>query len=561
MSHINDNDYLPSYEESICCPPKKDKLVENMTVHLLNTFRRINPCFEYNTSRNPKRILTKPSLACKNDGYDNEYSDYILYVNDWIGPIHDERRYLIIDLLGSGTFGQVVKCKDTETNELVGIKVIKNKPAYTKQSLLEVDVLEHLNNVSDPYDEHHILRLYDSFMFRNHLCLVFELLSVNLYELLKQNHFKGFSIYLVRLLAMQLLDTLSTTKKYNIIHCDLKPENILLKSLDDDEDNDSSIPEIKVIDFGSACYEFEQSYSYIQSRFYRSPEVLLGLTYTTAIDMWSFGCIVAELYLGLPLFPGSSEYNQLSRIIETVGHIPDYMIQNGKYSHRYYNRYKSKDPITGQVKVSYQLKDMTQYSEERNKVERESKRYFSTYVLDDLVLKYPHRLQQANCEDEIDQEMELRKQLLDFLKKVLQVDPLKRLTPDEAMKHPFITYSCFESVKDQEVTTGMSRNSSQDELLLSSFGKKNDEENDYMSSEDEMSSMLTHFRRKSIARSSLSVSPFSRKRFESLQKNSLLASPSMEEEEDHNEDVITSPNLSSTSNSLRLRNNRTKMQQ
>jgi dual specificity protein kinase YAK1 len=91
----------------------------------------------------------------------------------------------------------------------------------------------------------------------------------------------------------------------------LKPENILLRSLE--------VPSIKVIDFGSACLENQQTYSYIQSRFYRSPEVLLGLKYTTAIDMWSFGCIVAELFLGLPIFPGNSEYNQLTRITETMG--------------------------------------------------------------------------------------------------------------------------------------------------------------------------------------------------------------------------------------------------
>lgn len=62
-------------------------------------------------------------------------------------------------------------------------------------------------------------------------------------------------------------------------------------------------------------------YTYIQSRFYRSPEVLVGLPYTSAIDMWSLGCIAAELFLGLPLFPGSSEYNQITRIVEMIGYV------------------------------------------------------------------------------------------------------------------------------------------------------------------------------------------------------------------------------------------------
>jgi dual specificity tyrosine-phosphorylation-regulated kinase 2/3/4 len=97
-------------------------------------------------------------------------------------------------------------------------------------------------------------------------------------------------------------------KQLEIIHCDLKPENILLK-----EENKSGI---KIIDFGSSTFIDEKVYTYIQSRFYRAPEIMLGIPYTTAIDMWSLGCIMAELYIGYPLFPGESENDQMSRIME-----------------------------------------------------------------------------------------------------------------------------------------------------------------------------------------------------------------------------------------------------
>lgn len=170
-----------------------------------------------------------------------------------------------------------------------------------------------MNHRYDPDDKHHLLRLRDTFVHKKHLCLVFELLSVNLYELIKQNHFRGLSTNLVRVFTAQLLDALTVMNEARIIHCDLKPENVLLKNLES--------PTIKVIDFGSACHEVQTMYTYIQSRFYRSPEVLIGLPYTSAIDMWSLGCIAAELFLGLPLFPGSSEYNQLSRIIEMLGYV------------------------------------------------------------------------------------------------------------------------------------------------------------------------------------------------------------------------------------------------
>ena len=87
-----------------------------------------------------------------------------------------------------------------------------------------------------------------------------------------------------------------------IIHRDLKPENILIYPKGEGGQNG-----IKVIDFGSSCYEHERIYTYIQSRFYRAPEIILGIPYTMAIDMWSFGCIIAELYTGYPIFPGENE--------------------------------------------------------------------------------------------------------------------------------------------------------------------------------------------------------------------------------------------------------------
>lgn len=129
-----------------------------------------------------------------------------------------------------------------------------------------------------------------------------------------------------------------------IIHCDLKPENILLKDpranrprnsdsnpayIPDDFNPIHSQYQIKVIDFGSSCYENERLYTYVQSRFYRSPEVILGLPYTTAIDMWSFGCILVELYTGYPLFPGENEADQLACIMEVKGLPPKDIISAG----------------------------------------------------------------------------------------------------------------------------------------------------------------------------------------------------------------------------------------
>jgi dual specificity tyrosine-phosphorylation-regulated kinase 2/3/4 len=145
------------------------------------------------------------------------------------------------------------------------------------------------------------------------------LLSINLYELLRSIHYQGFSLNLIRRFAIQILLALSTSKKLGIIHCDLKPENILLKNKDKSG--------LKVIDWGSGCFKSEKIYTYIQSRFYRAPEIIIGIPYTTAIDMWSFGCIMVELYTGYPIFAGDCESDQLLAIMEVLGLPSPYFIK------------------------------------------------------------------------------------------------------------------------------------------------------------------------------------------------------------------------------------------
>ncbi|KAG0156414.1 hypothetical protein PDIDSM_3592 [Penicillium digitatum] len=383
--------------------------LQSLTTHLPATYRICNPGFNYESSRNPRRVLTKPSKGVKNDGYDNEDSDYILYVNDILGSEEagHKNRYLILDVLGQGTFGQVVKCQNLKTGEVVAVKVIKNKTAYFNQSMMEVSVLDLLNSKYDKNDDHHLLRLKDTFIHRQHLCLAFELLSVNLYELIKQNQFRGLSTTLVRVFAQQLLNALSLLNKAHLIHCDLKPENILLKNLES--------PIIKVIDFGSACDERQTVYTYIQSRFYRSPEVLLGLPYSSAIDMWSLGCIVVELFLGLPLSP-ASEYNQVCRIVEMLGIPPTWMLEMGKH--------------------------LEQYSREHNTKEQPSKKYFSASKLEDIIRSYPmprKNMKQA----EVDRELNNRIAFIDFVRGLLSINPLERWSPQQAKLHPFITQQKF----------------------------------------------------------------------------------------------------------------------
>jgi dual specificity tyrosine-phosphorylation-regulated kinase 2/3/4 len=253
-----------------------------------------------------------PSNAAYNHGFDDERGDYTLVPKDHVGY-----RFEVLGLLGKGSFGQVAKCYDFKKNKLIALKIIRNKKRFHHQALVEVKILETVRD-RDVDDNSGAIHIGEHFYFRNHLCITFDLLSINLYEFIKNNNFHGLSLGLIRRFAVQLLTTLRYMRSHSIIHCDLKPENILLRH--------PNKVGIKVIDFGSSCFENERVYTYIQSRFYRSPEVILGLPYGCPIDMWSLGCILAELYTGYPLFPGESEVEQLLCIMEILDVPPRAMV-------------------------------------------------------------------------------------------------------------------------------------------------------------------------------------------------------------------------------------------
>lgn len=248
--------------------------------------------------------------------FDDEDGYYIPVFGD-----HLAYRYELKNLLGCGTFGQVFHCFDYKRKINVAIKIIRKKLIYRKAGDLENKILHELSK-ADPNDVNCIVKKLRHFEFRGHLCLVFELLSLNLYEFLHKNSFQGLSLQLIRRISVQLFMALKTVHSVGIIHCDLKPENILLKF-----ENKSSI---KVIDFGSACQEGNKVYDYVQSRFYRAPEVVLDSGYDHFIDIWSVGCILFELLTGAPLFPAQNEQELFVMIVEVLGLPPADLVNKGK---------------------------------------------------------------------------------------------------------------------------------------------------------------------------------------------------------------------------------------
>jgi serine/threonine protein kinase len=323
----------------------------------------------------------------------------------------------------------VFKCRRELDGGYFAIKVIKNKKAHHCQALIELRILEFLNNEVDKKDLHHIIRKYDHFYYKNHLCIVFELLNENLFELLKQNYYQGLSVNTIRFVLKQILEAVYQIQKANLIHCDLKPENILLKI---DKENPKNEIVIKITDFGSACFRHHTMFQYIQSRYYRSPEVIMGIPYSMEIDMWSVGCIAAELYLGEPLLPGCSEYDQLYKIVSLLGDIPDYMVRQGRNGKKYYTIDKDTKMIRLKTIEEY-------YSEFPNDPEMKYQIPGGLTCLDDICKVQKKNLNSSSTDINNDLES-----FVHFLRGLLTIEPKLRWNAKTALRHPFITRERFE---------------------------------------------------------------------------------------------------------------------
>lgn len=310
-------------------------------------------------------------------------------------------RYQIVEYLGSAAFSRAVQCLDLDSNKMVCMKIIKNDKDFFDQSLDEIKLLKYIN-VNGDVDENCVLRLYDHFYHKEHLIIVTELLRDNLYEFSKYNRESGgdpyFTIGRLQKVSKQILTALEYVHSLRLIHCDLKPENILIKSY--------SRCDVKVIDFGSSCFVDDHLSSYVQSRSYRAPEVMLGLPYDQKIDLWSLGCIIAELWTGYVLFQNDSVQSLLARILGILGTFPYHLMTRGKYVPQYFTQ-------DGQL---YQEIEGPPCPERGRRLHL-------------LVPKKTSLRQRMRTDNE---------QFLDFLEQLLQLDPTKRPTASEALRHPFL---------------------------------------------------------------------------------------------------------------------------
>lgn len=297
---------------------------------------------------------------------------------------HVLRKYEIIHRVGKGAYGVVWKAVNRKTNETVALKKIFQafqNDTDAQRTFREIMFLQEL-------DHDNIIRLFNVLKAENDrdIYLVFEFLDSDLHQVIKSNILEDIH---KRYIIYQCVKALKYLHSAEILHRDLKPSNLLL----------NSECHMKMADFGlarsiAALSEPSSATNpiltdYVATRWYRSPEILLGCTrYTKGVDMWAVGCILGEMLGGSPMFPGSSTMNQLDKIMEVTGRPTPEDIE------------ATESPFASMMLDSLQPKTGKALSE-----------------------IYPNAPADA----------------LDLLKKLLQFNPNKRLTAEQALEHPYLS--------------------------------------------------------------------------------------------------------------------------
>ncbi|KAL1901264.1 serine threonine protein kinase CMGC group [Ceratocystis pirilliformis] len=341
-------------------------------------------------------------------------------------------RYQIVKLLGQGTFGKVVQAKDRRRNKLVAIKIIRSVQKYRDASKIELRVLATLK-ANDEENRNRCIHLRDCFDFRNHICIVMDLLGQSVFDFLKSNSFVPFPNSQIQSFARQLFTSVAFLHDLNLIHTDLKPENILLC------DNtyqtftyNRKIPsascntprqanqrrvlldtEIRLIDFGSATFQDEYHSSVVSTRHYRAPEIILGLGWSYPCDIWSIGCILVEFFTGDALFQTHDNLEHLAMMEAVVGNRIDSSLVQAV------NRAASRSAAGNPASKFFKRLRLDFPTPETSRTSRRFVKAMKT------------------LEDIIPANNAFLKSFLNLLRQIFVYDPAKRITAKAALQHPW----------------------------------------------------------------------------------------------------------------------------
>jgi len=338
---------------------------------------------------------------------------------DWVND-----RYEILSTLGEGTFGKVVKVKDHEKEDYVAMKIIKNIHKYREAAKLEINVLQKLN-AKDPQGKHLCVRMFDCFNYFGHMCLTFEILGESVFDFLKGNGYVGYPLEQVRHISYQLSYAVKFLHDHHLTHTDLKPENILFVSSDWSTEYCAASKRnvrrmrdtrVKLIDFGSATFDWEHHSSVVSTRHYRPPEVILELGWAQPCDVWSTGAIIFELYQGHTLFQTHDNLEHLAMMTRILGELPHHLVRRSKTAF-----FQS----SGRLAWDWSAPPA---------------RYASQHC---------RPLPQYRRHGPATREGQEESVMLDLVARMLDYDPDRRITLKEALKHPFFDrLSVFQKLEE-----------------------------------------------------------------------------------------------------------------
>ncbi|XP_076307402.1 serine/threonine-protein kinase Doa-like isoform X4 [Tachypleus tridentatus] len=315
-------------------------------------------------------------------------------------------RYKIVNTLGEGTFGKVVKVVDVRTEKVVALKIIKNVEKYREAAKLEINVLEKLAE-GDPENKRLCVTMLDWFDYHGHMCIVFEMLGLSVFDFLKENNYQPYPLEQVRHIGYQMCYSVKFLHENRLTHTDLKPENILFCNSDYDviyhtkkkrENRRVRDTHIRLIDFGSATFDHEHHSTVVSTRHYRAPEVILELGWAQPCDVWSIGCILFELYLGITLFQTHDNREHLAMMERILGPLPYRMCRKTKTKYFYHGRLDWDEKGSAGRYVRENCKPLKRY---------------------------------------IPGEDEDQRHLFDIIFRMLEYEPSQRITLAEALDHPF----------------------------------------------------------------------------------------------------------------------------
>lgn len=354
----------------------------------------------------PAAVTAAPEFDAEADANADNWDDGEGYFITRIGEVLG-RRYKCREAIGKGVYSTVLRALDMETGSLVAIKLVRNNETMYRAGLKEIQILKDLA-ASDPELKRHCVRLLSHFEYKHHLCMVFEPLMMNLRELVERfGPGVGISAQAVRVYAQQLFVALRHQKACRVVHGDIKLDNVLVNQ---------SHNSVRICDYGTADFIQDCEVTpMLVSRYYRAPEIILGLQYEYGIDLWSTGCCLFELYTGKFLFPGGNNNDMLRLHMEYKGHFSRRVLRKGAFRGEHFEedsntfRFYTSDTVT--------KKDIVQLIS----YPRATKSLLSA-------------LSAAAGEDPPRQVQ----QLADLLEKIFVLDPGKRISVEQALKHPFI---------------------------------------------------------------------------------------------------------------------------